>query len=114
MSELTGSSKCVWRVGRENAEKNGLDGDCEKCKHYRPVGVHYLCFAAADFPGRVTPKDICITCLMSKDKKKACCICKHHFKPSTQRCQECVNTDQLENFEPDPYCMNLYKKMQEN
>lgn len=108
------SRNCNWQAGRDNVKKYGLDGNCEKCPHYKQVGVHFICFASSDFSGRVTDTDVCVMSLRNPDGTRRCFMCKHHFKPKTQRCQECVNTENLDNFEvisPEPewykeYCRN--------
>ena len=96
--------KCAWNAGRKNIEKENLDGNCEKCKHYKQIGVHWLCFASSDLGAHVTTWDVVALGLHAKtDKSRRCVTCEKHFSMKTIRCSECVETDDLKNFKLDKW-----------
>lgn len=93
-------NKCAWRVGREKAEKYGLDGDCEHCRYEIDVGIYQVCIAPAELSnGKVVATDCVVVTLHEPwPEEKGCMWCKHHYKPKTMRCQECVSAPGFPRF----------------
>lgn len=95
---LSGRAKCEWLVGKKNAEAEGLNGNCERCKHFKFLGVHGFC-DRSDFPGRSTAWDSAVMSIKSDlDKEVRCLNCNVHLNPKTVRCSECLQTKELTNF----------------
>lgn len=96
---FTGRDLCAWHVGRETAEIEGLDGDCDNCKYLSFIGVHSFCNAASYLCALVTQFDCAVTSIMStKNKEVRCLNCDRHINPKTVRCEECLATTELVNF----------------
>ena len=107
--KFEGFEKCAWLVGRENAEREGLNGDCKRCKHYACLGVHWFCVGAADLNGRITNFDCAITGVKSESNPFVrCANCDTHLKPKTKRCSECLETKNLKNFKPDKMALQYW------
>lgn len=98
---FSGRDLCAWQVGRERADHENLNGDCENCKYLKCLGVHYFCAAAATLSPHNTYYDCAVTSIKSdKDNNVRCLNCDRHLNPKTVRCEECLKTYELVNFKP--------------